>query len=177
VVIFLALLIFGAAEVAAFVVVAEHIGFLLALVLVVVISALGPFLVRRVGLGVLAHTRQRLERGEAPTRELLDGLVLLIGGALVCLPGFIGDVIGLLLMVGPVRHLVIRLAGRHLAHRVRTATGGRWDVIEARTRSRRSAPGALGPQSSGGTRPPRPEVHAPGPPDLPGGRGAGDPGP
>jgi UPF0716 protein FxsA len=122
-VLLLALLLYLVAEIAAFVVVAGHIGVLLAVILVVGISLCGPLLVRRAGTGVIEHARQRITRGETPDREVLDGVVLLIGGVLVCIPGFIGDVLGLLLLIGPVRHAVIRTAGRHLARRVTTATG------------------------------------------------------
>jgi UPF0716 protein FxsA len=115
---FLGLLLFVAAEIAAFAAVAAHIGFLWALGLLVLVSALGPFVVRRVGVGVMVHTQQRLARGEVPTRELLDGLVVLLGGVMICVPGFIGDTLGLLLMISPVRHLVIRAAGHRMARRV-----------------------------------------------------------
>jgi UPF0716 protein FxsA len=133
-VLFLGVLLFVAAEIAAFVVVAGQIGFLWALAILLVVSMFGPFVVRRVGVGVLAHTRERLARGEVPTRELLDGLVVLIGGAMICVPGFIGDALGLLLMIGPVRRLVIRVAGNRLARRVQTLRTGRWRVIDTRFR-------------------------------------------
>jgi UPF0716 protein FxsA len=136
-VLFLGVLVFIAAEIAAFVAVAEQIGLLWALVIVVVVSALGPVIVRRAGLGVLAHTQQRLARGELPTRELLDGLVVLIGGVMICVPGFIGDALGLLLMISPVRHLVIRASGHGLARRVQTFRPGRWRVIDASSRPMR----------------------------------------
>jgi UPF0716 protein FxsA len=116
----LGVLAFVAAEIFAFVVVAEKIGFFWALAILLFVSALGPFVVRRVGVGVLAHTQDRLAQGEIPTRELLDGLVILIGGAMICIPGFIGDALGLLLMIGPIRHVVIRAAGRRLARRIPT---------------------------------------------------------
>jgi UPF0716 protein FxsA len=75
----------------------------------------------------MVHTQQRLARGEVPTRELLDGLVVLIGGVLICVPGFIGDALGLLLMIGAVRHSVIRATGHRLARRVQTIRlGTRW---------------------------------------------------
>jgi UPF0716 protein FxsA len=135
-VLFGALLIL-AGEIAAFVVVAHQIGFLWALAILLTVSALGPFVVRRVGFGVLAHTRERLARGEVPTRELLDGLVVLIGGVMICVPGFVGDAFGLLLMIGPVRHLLIRLAGRRLAHRVQGFGTGRGRVIDARSQQAR----------------------------------------
>jgi UPF0716 family protein affecting phage T7 exclusion len=71
--------------------------------------------------------------GGVPTRELLDGLVVLIGGVMICVPGFIGDAVGLLLMIGPVRHLVIRAFGHHLARRVQKMPPGRWGFIDARS--------------------------------------------
>ena len=123
---FFGFLLFICAEIAAFVAVAEQIGFLWALAILIVVSALGPFVVRRVGIGVLAHTQQRLAGGELPTRELLDGFVVLLGGVMICVPGFISDALGLLLMFGPVRHLVIRVTGRRLARRVPTIRIGAW---------------------------------------------------
>jgi UPF0716 protein FxsA len=142
----LGVLLFIAAEIASFVAVTEQIGFLWALAILLVVSMLGPFVVRRVGVGMLAHTRERLARGEVPTRELLDGLVVLIGGAMICVPGFIGDALGLLLMIDPVRHLVIRVAGRRLARRVQTIRTGRWQVIDARSRPMRDeSPPPSGP--------------------------------
>ncbi len=124
---FLGVLLFIGAEIAAFVLVAGQIGFLWALALLILVSALGPLVVRRVGVGVMVHTQQRLARGEVPTAELLDGLVVLLGGVLICVPGFIGDALGLLLMIGAVRHCVIRATGHRLARRVQTIRlGPRW---------------------------------------------------
>ena len=129
---FIGFLLIVAAEIAAFVAVAEQIGFLWALLILIVVSALGPLVVRRVGFGVLASTRERLARGETPTRELLDGLVVLLGGVMICVPGFVGDAFGLLLMIGPVRRLVIRVAGRRLARRVGSLRPHRWRIIDVR---------------------------------------------
>ncbi len=149
------MLLFVAAEIAAFVVVAEQIGFLWALLILVVVSALGPLVVRRAGLGVLANTRERLARGELPTRELLDGLVVFIGGVMICVPGFVGDAVGLLLMIGPVRRLVIRVSGNRLARRVQRIPTGRWRVIDVSSRPVRPD----SPPSSG------PTIELPGPND------------
>ncbi len=132
---FLGVLVFVGAEIASFVVVAEQIGFLWALAILIVVSALGPFVVRRIGVGVLAHTQERLARGEVPTRELLDGLVVLMGGVMICMPGFIGDALGLLLMIGPLRRLVIRAAGHRLARRVQTMRIPSWRVMDTRPRT------------------------------------------
>jgi len=137
---FVGVLAIIAAEVAAFVVVAEQVGFLWALALLIVVSVLGLFVVRHVGLGVLGHTRERLTRGEMPTRELLDGLVVLIGAAMICVPGFVGDVLGLFLMIAPVRRLVIRVSGDHLARRIQSSRIDRWRVIDVVSRPPRREP-------------------------------------
>jgi UPF0716 protein FxsA len=134
---FLGVLLFVGAEIASFVVVAEQIGFLWALGILIVVSALGPFVVRRVGVGVLIRTQERLGRGEVPTRELLDGLVVLLGGVMICVPGFIGDAFGLLLMFGPLRRLVIRAAGHWLARRVQTIPIPSWRMTNNPFRSMR----------------------------------------
>jgi UPF0716 family protein affecting phage T7 exclusion len=138
IVFFIGALLIVAAEIAAFVLVAERVGFLWALLILIVVSGFGPFVVRRVGSGVLAHTRERLALGEVPTRELLDGLVVLIGGVMICVPGFIGDAVGLLLMIGPVRHLVIRAFGHQMARKVQKMPPGRWGFIDARSMSVRN---------------------------------------
>ena len=134
---FLGILLGVAAEITSFVLVADQIGFLWALVILIGVSALGPFVVRRVGVSVLVRTQDRLARGEVPTRELLDGIVVLIGGVMICVPGFIGDALGLLLMIGPVRHLAIRTAGRRLARRVQTVRTDPWRVISVGSRPTR----------------------------------------
>jgi UPF0716 protein FxsA len=127
---FLGALLFICAEIAAFVAVVEQIGFLWALGILIFVSALGPFVVRRVGVGVVVRTQDKLARGEVPTWEVLDGLVVLLAGAMICVPGYIGDALGLLLMIGPIRRLAIRVTGQRLARRLQTIPIRRWRVTE-----------------------------------------------
>jgi UPF0716 protein FxsA len=150
-VVFLVLLLFAAAEVLAFVAVAHQIGLLLALLILVVVSAAGPAIVRRVGFGVITHAQERLARGEAPTREVLDGVMVLAGGVFICVPGFIGDAIGLLLMLGPVRRLIIAFAGHRISRRVGRFSGpggrlryGSGPVIDTGSTSSWPSPGGSG---------------------------------
>jgi UPF0716 protein FxsA len=133
-VLLLGAVVFFVAEVAAFVAVGSSIGFGWAILLLIGVSALGPFVVSRVGVGVLARAQDRLDRGDLPTRELLDGVLVLFGGLLICIPGFVSDALGLLLMIGPIRHLVIRASGRRLARRVTTMRQVRWSVIDVGSR-------------------------------------------
>lgn len=132
----LGLLLAVTVEVAAFVLVAGQIGLLTSLALLVVVSALGPLVLRRVGVSVLARTRDRLERGELPTAEVLDGIVVFAAGVMISVPGFVGDALGLALMVGPVRRLLIRFAGHRLARKLRTSQVLRWQIVDVRSRPR-----------------------------------------
>jgi UPF0716 protein FxsA len=152
--------LFFVAEVVAFVLVGEHIGFGWAILLLIGVSLLGPMLVKRVGLGVLARTQDRLARGDLPTWELLDGVVVLAAGIMICVPGFISDALGLLLLIGPIRRLVVRIGGRRVARRVEVMRPGRWGVVDvqtwptdeavpARTGPARSGPAPTGPAPTG----------------------------
>jgi len=86
--------------------------------LLIAVSVVGAWMVRRSGLGVLNQIRVRLERGELPTGELVDGLLILIAGALMLTPGFITDAVGLLLLFFPTRLAVRSLLLRRFAKKI-----------------------------------------------------------
>nr|MDQ2754894.1 FxsA family protein [Actinomycetota bacterium] len=94
----LALAVLLAAEVVALVEVARQIGVLAAVLLLLATSIAGPLLVKRAGFGVWRRARARLDEGQIPGREALDGLLLLTAGLLICIPGFITDAAGVLLL-------------------------------------------------------------------------------
>ena len=70
------------------------IGALPTVALVVLTATLGIWLLRLEGLATLAKVQEKLARGEIPGQELLEGIMLLIGGALLLTPGFVTDAIG-----------------------------------------------------------------------------------
>jgi UPF0716 protein FxsA len=126
------------AEVYVIVQVAHHIGVLATLALLVVISASGPWLVRRTGLGVWRRAQGRLQDGEVPGREIVEGVILLAAGVLLTVPGFITGVVGALLLLPPARALVRLLGGRWLARRVvvqQWSDGGQGSVVTAGSRT------------------------------------------
>jgi UPF0716 protein FxsA len=122
---FVALLV---AEVFAIVEVAHALGVLNTLVLLVLVSLVGVWLMRRVGLGVWRRARSRVQAGEVPGREITDGVLVLSAGALLAVPGFITDVLGLLLLLPPVRAVVRAAALRRLGRRASLV------VVEGRAR-------------------------------------------
>ena len=80
--------------------------------ILVLISVLGAWMVKREGLGVLRRARARMRAGEVPGNELTDGVFILFAGALLLPPGFLTDLLGILLLVPPVRAAMRRAATR-----------------------------------------------------------------
>ena len=97
---------------------ASHVlGVVSTLALLLVISIVGAWLVKREGLGVLRRAQARVDAGQVPGRELTDGILILLAGALLLTPGFITDTIGVLLLLPPIRAGMRALVTRRLARR------------------------------------------------------------
>ncbi|MBX3285180.1 MAG: FxsA family protein [Acidimicrobiales bacterium] len=86
--------------------VAHVIGGWQTIALLVVESMVGAWLLKRQGLSVLARIGDAVDHGRMPGKELVDGLLIIVAGALMLAPGFIGDVVGYLLLLPPTRALV-----------------------------------------------------------------------
>ena len=106
------------AELAVIVQMSHAFGFANTLVALSAISVTGAWLVKREGLGVLRRLQDRMTYGELPGRELVDGFLILLAGALMLTPGFITDVFGVLLLLPPTRAGVRALLMGRLRHRV-----------------------------------------------------------
>ncbi len=94
--------------------VATRIGVFETLFLLIGISVAGAWLLKREGRAAWARLRSALERGEVPTNEVVDGVMIVFGGALLLTPGFLTDVVGLALLL-PVTRAALRRWGRRLA--------------------------------------------------------------
>lgn len=67
--------------------------------LVLLTAVIGAALLRQQGLSTLLRANQRLNSGELPAREVAEGLILAVGGALLLTPGFVTDTIGFLCLL------------------------------------------------------------------------------
>lgn len=105
--------------------VGDAIGGLNTIALLVVVSVVGGWLMKREGLGVARRVQSALAGGQLPGQDVADGFLILFGGALMLTPGFLTDVFGLALLVPPVRAVVRRTLLRRLAARAARAVGGR----------------------------------------------------
>jgi UPF0716 protein FxsA len=89
--------------------VGSQIGLLTTLLLVLATGFIGLHLIRREGAATFARARERLERGEVPSGELLTGAALIFGGALLMAPGFVSDALGFLCLIPDARRLMGKL--------------------------------------------------------------------
>lgn len=101
-------------------------------------SIIGGVLLRTQGRGAWRRFVAALRAGRPPSRELADGLLIVIGGALLLTPGFLTDVVGILLLVPPSRALVRRALERTIARRLAAGLAGA-EASRASARSGRPA--------------------------------------
>jgi UPF0716 protein FxsA len=89
--------------------VGQAIGVLPTVTLLLFDALAGAWLVKREGLRTWQRFRAALDEPRIPTVEVVDGALVLLGGALMLAPGFLTDVVGLLLVLPPTRALANRL--------------------------------------------------------------------
>ncbi len=102
--------------------VAQWIGLLPTVSLVIATGIAGAALARHQGLRAFVAVQQELATGRLPGRALLDGLSILVGGAFLLTPGILTDFAGFSLLAPPSRRWLQRAARRRLERRMRDGT-------------------------------------------------------
>lgn len=115
---FLAFLVVPFLELFVILKVGGAIGALNTIGLLVLVSAVGAWLVKREGLGVLRRAQARIRAGGVPGTEVIDGVLILFAGALLLTPGFLTDAVGVLLLVPPARAGIRATATNRLRRRI-----------------------------------------------------------
>jgi UPF0716 protein FxsA len=98
--------------------VGHAVGVVNTLALLILISVVGAWLAKREGLGVLRRMQRSIDSGRVPGTELVDGFLILMAGALMLTPGFLTDILAVLLLLPPVRAVVRRELRRRVARRI-----------------------------------------------------------
>jgi UPF0716 protein FxsA len=101
-------------ELAVLVQVGTQIGVLNTIGLLIVVTMVGVWLAKQAGLGVIARMRRTQAEGEVPSRELMDGALILLAAMLLVFPAFVTDALGILLLIPPIRIGVRTLALRRI---------------------------------------------------------------
>ncbi len=121
--IFLAFLVLVLGEIAVFIWVGEAVGVLATLGLILFGMIAGILLLRWQGVATLMRVRAEVDAGRTPTRPLADGAAQAIAAMLVILPGFLTDILGILLFLPPVRGALFQAVRRRIRVQ-REAAGG-----------------------------------------------------
>jgi UPF0716 protein FxsA len=117
------------AEIYVIIQVGQAIGALWTVLILIADSIIGARLLQWQGRRAWGKFQQTLAEGRVPHREVLDGVLIIVGGALLLTPGFITDVFGLGLLLPPSRAVV----RRGLVRRMTGSRRARWARVVVRT--------------------------------------------
>lgn len=90
------------------------IGVIPTIVSVVATAVIGSWLLRQQGFSTLQRLQQNMAQGIMPAKELIEGPILLVGGALLLTPGFVTDAIGFLCLIPATRKHIVSYVLKHL---------------------------------------------------------------
>jgi UPF0716 protein FxsA len=146
------------AEIYVIIQVGQEIGALWTVLILIADSLIGARLLSWQGRRAWAAFQSALAEGRIPHREVLDGVLIVLGGAFLLTPGFLTDIVGLLLLIPPTRAVFRRLLARMMLRPSRLG----WARVVVGT------PGPPRPQPTARPdAPPPPPALPPTPPDGP----------
>ena len=119
--VFVLLLLVMLAEIAVVVAIGQVIGALTTILLLVAVSVVGVAMLRRQGMRTLTAFGDAVRNRRDPSPEMIDGMLLGVSAALVLFPGFVSDVLALLLLFPPTRAVARRRMLRRAAQRQRAS--------------------------------------------------------
>jgi UPF0716 protein FxsA len=112
-------------EIAFFVVIGNAIGLWPTLLGVLATAIIGSVILRYQGMAILTEIRETTARGLLPARAIVDGMMVAVAGVLLLTPGYFTDILGILLLIPPVRAaLYAFLRSRIAVWSPMTGTGG-----------------------------------------------------
>jgi UPF0716 protein FxsA len=112
------------AELAVIIQVGQSIGLLPTVAILILDSILGAMLMRSQGRRAWLRFNEAVRAGRPPAREVLDGALVLFGGALLLTPGFLTDILGVALLLPPSRALIRGVLARRLLQRMTVSMVG-----------------------------------------------------
>ena len=110
-------------EIAGFIIVGKQIGVLATLGLIILSMVAGFVLLRVQGITLLTKMQSELAAGHMPDRELAHGALVIIAAILLIIPGFVTDIIGLLLFIPQIRDLLWKWLSKRMTVRTSFSSG------------------------------------------------------
>ena len=142
-VLFIVFVVVPIAELYVLIQIGQAIGVLPTIALLIADSLLGAWLMRSQGRAAWLRFNAALAEGRVPGREVMDGALVIFGGALLLTPGFLSDILGLILLLPPTRAVVRKILLARFGSRIlaTAASGAQSRVFGFGTRPPRDARG------------------------------------
>jgi len=121
--VFLLLIVVPVVELYVLFQVAEPLGWLLTIILLLAISSIGAALMRWQTAGAVGRIRDTIAKGQMPSKELADGALMIFGGSLLLTPGFFTDAVGLAMFIPPLRAVARKFLLKRFSNSVSIAGG------------------------------------------------------
>ena len=115
-------LVIPIAELALLIEIGRHIGTLSTLALIFVTALVGSYLARQQGLSVLRNLQTEMAQGRLPAGSIIDGVLILLAGAVLITPGILTDVFGFLILIPGTRRLIKAFLWKRLENSIRQGT-------------------------------------------------------
>lgn len=117
------------------------IGALPTIGLVLLTATIGVALLRQQGLSTLARAQNKMREGQLPANEMVEGIFLAVGGALLLTPGFITDAIGFACLIPGIRQLLFKAASKCFSPNVAMYSHGhvQWEATRTHSEPHRHA--------------------------------------
>ena len=107
-ILFLLFIVMPVLEMWLLITVGSQIGAMATIALVLLTAVVGAGLLREQGFATLWRGQRKLQEGQLPAQEIVEGIVLAVSGALLLTPGFFTDAIGFAGLIPPIRALFVR---------------------------------------------------------------------
>lgn len=110
---FIAIVVISFVELYVLIAVGSVLGALPTIFLIILSAALGSFLLKQQGLATWQRFQATMARNEVPAHELMEGFLILLGGALLLTPGFLTDAAGVVCLLPSLRQKMITYVMQH----------------------------------------------------------------
>lgn len=100
--------------------VADNIGWGMSILVLLAVSFLGGALMKWQTAGAFGRVTDKIRQGQMPSNELVDGALMIFGGALLLTPGFFTDAFGLAMFIPPLRAVARKMVLKRVRGRVTT---------------------------------------------------------
>ena len=94
--------------------VGSYIGAINTILVVILTAAIGAYMVKMEGIGIMYRIQKNMQEGIFPGDDLISGMMILVAGALLLTPGFFTDIIGFVMLVPVSREFIKKIAKQYI---------------------------------------------------------------